>query len=131
MQDSIVTQKEELVTEKFKQSDHLFALYHHDADGFRAVLQWHGQLQTVDLSSESGRAICIAMIADNSTESSEGYDDHPAAMIAWLHPNQYITLMTPAEIEQVRTFQWNATPRREVRRRSPLTGHYLGGGRGQ
>ena len=131
MQETIVTQKEEIVAEKFKQSDHLFALYHHEVEGFRAVLQWHGQLEALDLSSESGRAICIAMIVDAATESYEGYDDDPAATIAWLHPNQYVSLMTPEEIEQVREFQWKAAPRREVRRRSPLTGHFLGGGRGQ
>jgi hypothetical protein len=118
------------VTEPINPRNHLFALYC-DAQGFRACVRWHGKTDSFDISSETGRAICIAMIADNATESSEGYDDDPEATIAWLHPNQYVNLMTPAEIEQVRTIQWNADPRPEPRRRNPLTGHYLNGGRGQ
>ncbi len=131
MQKQIVAQSEvDLKDPPFESRNHLFALYH-DSQGFRACVRWFGETDSFSLSEATGRSISGAIILDDTAESVEGYDDDPTAEIIWLHPNQYIALMSPAEVEQVRTFQWEATPRREASRRNPLTGHFLGGGRGQ
>jgi len=114
----------------FKPRDHLFALYT-DASGSRAVIRWHGQTDSFAISQATGQAIAGRVSQDDAAESSEGYDDDAEATITWLHPNQYIALLAPAEIERVRAFQWKATPRRQAQRHNPLTGHFLGGGRGQ
>ena len=130
--DPIVAQKDEPVTTKpeFNPRDHLLALYS-DGGGFRAVVRWYSQTDSFAISQATGQAIADCISQDDAAESSEGYDDDVEATITWLHPNQYVTLMDASEREQVRTFQWEAAPRREAQRRNPLTGHFIGGGRGQ
>lgn len=132
MQVKIVAQEPDIVTTEldFNPRNHLFALYR-DGEGFRAIVRWYGQNEGLDLSDETGQAIYGRMILDDAVEDAEGYDDDPEAEIAWLHPNGYIALMNQEEQEQVRAIQWKLQPQIELKRRNPITGHFLGGGRGQ
>lgn len=111
-----------------KPQDHLFAVYQ-DAIGFRAVIRWHGQTHSFDISPASGKAIMAAAMLDGAVEGSEGYDDDPTAHICWLHPNDYINKLSDDEQQAARLFQWQvANP--QPRNRNPITGHYTGGDRG-
>lgn len=116
---------------KMKPADHLFAIYQ-DSYGFRAILRWYGQNEAIDISDAEGQAIMAAVTLDDAVEDSEGYDDDPTAKIAWLNPNTYINLLADDTKEEVRLFQWKATPQgKPAARRNPITGHFLGGGRGE
>jgi hypothetical protein len=109
--------------------NHIEGLYK-DSECFRVVMHYGGNFEPFEISEDEYNKV----LANTAVRMTEVYEDDPDAFYYTLDTNNAVLFLNSDSQRKIDSWQCEVIPylnKKEKLPRNPITGHILGGGRGE